>query len=110
MSEWGLAIPVALAALAGLGLGAFHFLGLAWTLRRALPSQAPALWLLGSLVLRGALVGLGFFAVGGGEWSRWLACALGFIVARHLVTRSAFAAPVIPPAEGASAQEADHAA
>jgi F1F0 ATPase subunit 2 len=45
------------------------------------------LWFLGSLLLRTSIVMAGFFMVGDGHWDRMLACLLGFVSARYIVTR-----------------------
>ncbi|MDE1893518.1 MAG: hypothetical protein KGJ96_02395 [Xanthomonadaceae bacterium] len=80
-------IAWALAALAGIALGLFFFGGLWWTVRRGLVARQPALWFLGSLLLRmGVLMG-GLLLVGGGDWRRLLACLLGLVVGRAGVTR-----------------------
>lgn len=89
----------------GLGLGAFFFIGLWWSLRRALQSQHPALWLISSLLLRMAVVLLGFYYVAGGHWQRLMACLVGFMLARVLVTRLA---PAPAPTDMGS-EESTHA-
>ena len=52
-----------------------------------LHSPQPALWFLGSLLLRTAIVLAGFYLVGAGDWRRLLLCLLGLVVGRLLVTR-----------------------
>ena len=80
--------PMALlSALAGLGLGAFFFGGLWWTVRRVMTSPQPGLLMLASMLGRTGLVIAGFYLVSGGEWRGLLFCLAGFIVARILVTR-----------------------
>lgn len=74
-----------LASLAGGLLGLLFFGGLWWTLRRALGSPRPALWIGGSLIVRMAGVAAGFVGVSGGDWRRLLACLLGFLAARWWV-------------------------
>lgn len=94
------------AGLAGLALGAFFFGGLYWTVRRGLVSTRPAQWFLVSLAVRLAVTLYGFYWVAGDHWPRLLACLIGFLIARVVVTwltrrpRSASAAP---------AQEVRHA-
>jgi len=98
-------LALALAGVAGLVLGAIFFGALWWTLRKGLQSPRPGRWLLGSLVLRTALVLAGFYLVGAGHWERMLACLLGFVSARLALTRAA-----ARPAAGsraASTQEAN---
>jgi F1F0 ATPase subunit 2 len=81
------ALPLMLAALAGILLGAIFFGGLWWTVRKGLSSKRPALWFFFSLLLRLAIVMAGFYYVGQGDWRRLAACLAGFIIARLLVTR-----------------------
>ena len=81
------AAMLALAGGAGMLLGAVFFGGLWWTVRRGLSSQRAALWFLGSLLLRTSISLAGFYFVSGGEWDRLLACLLGFVCARLIVTR-----------------------
>lgn len=76
-----------LAAAAGLLLGAIFFGGLWWTVRKGAASPRPVLWFSGSLLVRMGIVLPGFYFVGGGELPRLLACLLGFLIARLLVTR-----------------------
>ena len=71
-----------LAWLAGAGLGAIFFGGLWWTVRKGASSPNPALWFLGSMLLRMGIVVAGFYYVSGGQWKRLAACLLGFIIAR----------------------------
>ncbi|MEO6567844.1 MAG: ATP synthase subunit I [Opitutaceae bacterium] len=78
---------LALAVVAGAALGAIFFGGLWWTVRRGALSSRPALWFLGSALLRMGLALAVFYFVGGGEWQRLVACLTGFLVARLLVTR-----------------------
>jgi F1F0 ATPase subunit 2 len=84
MSE---AAPLLAATLAGSLLGAIFFGGLWWTVARGVSSPRPALWFIGSKLLRMAIVLGGFYLIGGDRWERWLACLLGFILARIVVWR-----------------------
>jgi len=81
-------LRLVLAVAAGFALGVFFFAGLWWTVRRCLTSKRPALWLLSSLLLRTAVLLAGFYWIAGDSWRRLLACALGFVVARLVVTWS----------------------
>ncbi len=76
-----------LAWFGGALLGTGFFGGLWWTVRKTVSSGHPALWVLGSVVLRMSAVLAGFHFVSGGRWERLLACLLGLIVARLLVVR-----------------------
>ena len=80
-------LPLVLAWATGGVLGALFFGGLWWTVRKALASNQPALWLLTSGLLRMGLTLAGFYIAAGGNWQRWLACLLGFFMARQIVTR-----------------------
>ena len=76
-------------AFAGLGggmLGIIFFGGLWWTIRRGVLSSQPALWFLGSLLVRMSIVLVGFYLIGQGRWERLVACLVGFILARFTVT------------------------
>ena len=76
-----------LALATGLLLGAIFFGGLWWTVRKGVSSKHPALWFLGSLLVRMSLVLVGFYFAGRGNWQRLVACLLGFIIARFCVMR-----------------------
>ena len=76
-----------LALVAGLMLGAIFFGGLWWTVRKGVFSKSPALWFLGSMLLRMGIVLAGFYFVGRGDWQRLVTCLLGFIIARFIVMR-----------------------
>jgi F1F0 ATPase subunit 2 len=79
-------LTLAVAWLAGGLLGAIFFGGLWWTVRKGVSSARPALWFLGSLLLRMGIVLAGFYFVSGGQWKRLVACLVGFIIARVVVT------------------------
>jgi F1F0 ATPase subunit 2 len=80
-------VILVLAAFVGGGLGAFFFGGLWWTVSRGLVSPIPAVWFLGSLLVRTGVAGVGFALVAAGHWDRLLACLLGFVIARIIVTK-----------------------
>lgn len=86
MSEIGILV---LSGGAGILLGVFFFGGLWWTVRRALAAKRPAFWFLGSLLLRTGIVLAGIYFVSGGRWDGLLACLVGFVIARFIVTRLA---------------------
>lgn len=81
----GLVVP----ALAGVGLGAFFFGGLWWTVRRGVASGYAGVWFAASSLVRMAVALAGMYLVTGAQWKKLLACVFGFIVARALVTRLA---------------------
>jgi F1F0 ATPase subunit 2 len=78
-----------LALLAGVMIGTVFFGALWWTIRRGILSKRPAVWFFGSLVVRTVIAVFGFYVVSHGEGRRLLACLLGFLLARVLMTRLA---------------------
>jgi F1F0 ATPase subunit 2 len=95
-----------LALAAGLVLGAVFFGALWWTVRQGISSRWTAVWFFGSMVLRMGLVLAGFYFVGRGDWKRLVACLLGFVIARFIVTRLTRTRIETP---ASIAKEADHA-
>ena len=83
MSE---SLTLALSWAAGGILGAIFFGGLWWTVRKGVSSNQPALWFLGSMLLRMGIALAGFYFVSGRDWERMLMCLLGFVIARLTVT------------------------
>lgn len=77
---------LALAWVAGGGLGAIFFGGLWWTVRACVSSKWAPLWFSGSLLLRTSLVLAGFYVVSARQGDRLLLCLLGFAMARFAVT------------------------
>ena len=92
-----LALPLAL--LAGALLGAFFFGGLWWTVQKGVRSERPALWFLGSVLLRTCMILAGFYYVSQGHWSRLVACLLGFVIARVIVVKRLTRAPAEEPTQ-----------
>lgn len=80
-------LMLVVAGVTGLVLGAMFFGGLWWTVLKGVSSPRPALWFLGSTLLRMGLVLAGFYFIGRGHWDRMLVCLLGFVIARFLVLR-----------------------
>ena len=76
-----------LALVTGVVLGAMFFGGLWWTIQKGVSSTRPALWFIGSLLLRTSIALAGFYFIARGHWERLLVCLLGFVVARLVVTR-----------------------
>ena len=81
------AVTLVLAWAAGGTLGAIFFGGLWWTVRKGTASKRPALWFIGSLLLRTSVVLVGFYFVSNGDWQRLLPCLFGFVMAQLVVTR-----------------------
>ncbi|MFH1136915.1 MAG: ATP synthase subunit I [Pseudomonadota bacterium] len=80
-------LTLVLASVAGVFLGALFFGGLWWTVQKGVSSKRPTLLFLGSLLLRTGIALTGFYFIAGGHWERLLACLLGFVIARLIVTR-----------------------
>ena len=99
-------LRLAPAMVTGVLLCVMFFGGLWWTIRKSVSFKQPALWFLGSLLLRMSIALAGFYFVSGGHWERLLVCLLGFVLARLIVTRLTG-----PPVEhpNALAKEASHA-
>ena len=79
-------LALILALLAGTLLGMVFFGGLWWTIQRGISSKQPAVLFFFSLLLRTGIALAGFYFVGRGDWRRVLACLVGFLLARILVT------------------------
>lgn len=79
---WGV---IALAT--GFLLGLFYFSGLWLTVRRVPMTKRPASLLLGSFLIRTAVVVLGFYLAMNGSWERAAFCMVGFLFARSLMIR-----------------------
>ena len=79
-------LTLVVAGLLGGMVGTAFFCGLWWTIRKGVASAQPAVWFLGSLLLRMSIVLTGFYFVGHGRWERLVACLLGFLTARFAVT------------------------
>ena len=77
-----------LALLGGTLLGIFFFGGLWWTIRLGVRTSAPALWFLGSLLLRTTVVVGGIYVIAHKDWRQLIGCLLGFLLARACVIRS----------------------
>lgn len=92
-------LALALALFAGALLGTFFFGGLWWTVQKGVTSERPALWFLGSLLLRTCLILAGFYWVLQGHWSRLLACLLGFLIARVIVVKRLTREPAEEPTQ-----------
>jgi F1F0 ATPase subunit 2 len=81
------ALGLMLALVTGISLGAIFFGGLWWTVQKGVSSKQPALWFLGSLLLRTCLTLAGFYFVARGNWVRLPVSFVGFVAARLIVTR-----------------------
>jgi F1F0 ATPase subunit 2 len=93
------ALVLAPAFFAGALLGVVFFGGLWWTVQKGVTSGTPAIWFLGSLLLRTGLILVGFYLAAQGHWSRLAACLLGFLIARFIVVHRLTRAPAEGPAQ-----------
>jgi F1F0 ATPase subunit 2 len=99
-------LTLVLSGAAGLLLGAVFFGGLWWTVNRGVTSPRPAVWFLGSFLVRMGITLGGFYVVSDGHWQRLLLCLVGFLIARITVTWMTWS----PRGEHAHpAKEASHA-
>ncbi|SOD41407.1 ATP synthase subunit I [Nitrosovibrio sp. Nv4] len=79
-----------LGLVAGFLLGVIFFGGLWCTVRNAVAARRPALWFIGSMMLRISIVTWGFYLLLdllGSSWKILLAGLLGFFIARLAATR-----------------------
>lgn len=72
---------------AGLVLGAFYFIALWRTVRKVPDTPSPLRLMLGSFVVRTAVVLPGFYFVMNGHWERLVIALIGFILMRMILTR-----------------------
>ena len=82
--DW-LALLGALAG--GAGLGLLFFGGLYWTTEHLIHCKRPAAVLMTSLLMRGAIVAVGFYWLMEGAPARALAALVGFIIARSVLVK-----------------------
>ena len=72
---------------AGLALGAFYFIALWRTVRQLPIAKSPARLMLGSFIIRMAVLMAGLYLVmGTGHWERLASAMLGFIIIRKILT------------------------
>jgi F1F0 ATPase subunit 2 len=69
----------------GLFIGGLFFGGLWWTVQKSLTNKRPEVLFLSSLVLRTALVLVGFYFIAKNNWKLFLVSFLGFLISRFLV-------------------------
>lgn len=79
------AVSMIVALVTGIVLGVFFFGGLWFTVKKAVVSKIPALWIFLSFILRISITLLGFYIIGVKNWQHLLLCLLGFIAARFAV-------------------------
>ena len=75
------------AFVAGLALGAFYFIALWRTVQQLPIAKSPARLMIGSFILRMAVLVAGFYLImGTGHWERLTSAMLGFIIIRKILT------------------------
>ncbi len=80
-------VEIIAAALAGIALGCFYFMGLWWTVKKLPSARRPALFNTVSFLLRLAVVLSGFYLILAGGWQVLAVSMLGFIAVRILLVR-----------------------
>ena len=79
---------MSLSLLTGVAIGSIFFGGLWLTVKKGISSKTPALWFLGSFILRmGTAIGGFYLILQGGNWLSGLFCLAGFIATRYIVVR-----------------------
>ena len=75
---------------AGLGvlLGLAYFGSLRWVVGRLMAARRPAVWMLGSAVVRIAVMLAALLVIGQGRWERMVAVLAGFLVGRSIAIRT----------------------
>jgi F1F0 ATPase subunit 2 len=80
-------LAILLVFVSGIGIGAFYFLGLWWTVRKLSTARFPALWTIASFLVRSGIALAGFYMVMEGRWENLLMCLVGFILTRTWLVR-----------------------
>lgn len=81
----------------GIGLGAFFFGGLWYTVGVIVRSARPARWLVLGLSLRVGVTVAGFYLIALGDWRRLPLCLVGFLLARVAASYLARSPTTGPP-------------
>jgi len=81
------AFGLILALAAGIGIGAFYFGGLLWTIQKLSEWRRPGLWVTASYFIRTAIAVFAFYLIMGGHWQRLMMSLLGFVVIRVVLVR-----------------------
>lgn len=91
---------------AGLVMGAVYFIALWQTVRRLSGAASPVRLMLGSLILRLAVLTVGFYFVMGGHWERLALALAGFIVMRKILTYRLGPRKTARPVQSTASQQA----
>lgn len=84
MDDWA---ELLRAVLSGVALGVVYFAGLWLSVRRAAQLERPALFMVGSFMLRTMIVLIGFYLIMDGRWQQLLAALAGFALVRVVLVR-----------------------
>ena len=76
------------AFLMGIIFGLLFFYALWLTTQKIVNSAQPACWFISSWLIRMPVVFFGFYWVANGNWQLLIACLLGFIVGRWIISRA----------------------
>jgi F1F0 ATPase subunit 2 len=76
-----------LALLAGLGIGAFFFGGLWWTVTKSISAQKPKFLLLFSFIVRIGISLPAIYFAAANNFARLIICLTGFFMARLIMVR-----------------------
>lgn len=87
-------VPLVLALIAGVLVGAAYFRALWWTVKKGMHARRPAALFIGSFVARTSCVLLVFYFVGRVHPERLAICLLGFILGRLVIVHVAKGSPV----------------
>lgn len=71
----------------GLIIGTLFFCGLWWTVKKAMNSKNPAIWFIGSIIMRFGVTLMGFYFVSNHHWERMVICLAGFFISRVIIIR-----------------------
>lgn len=83
----GLTGELAVVTLLGVLLGVGFFGSLRWVVGRLVSARWPALWMLGSMVVRIGLAMGAFVLLSQGRWDRMIAALAGFLAGRWIAIR-----------------------
>jgi F1F0 ATPase subunit 2 len=78
---------VVMAAGLGVLLGLAFFGSLRWVVGRLLAARQPAVWMVGSAVVRITVMVAALLVIGQGRWERMVAVLAGFLVGRSIALR-----------------------
>ena len=78
---------VVIAAGLGVLLGLAFFGSLRWVVGRLITARRPAVWMVGSAVVRIAVMVAALLVIGQGRWERMVAVLAGFLVGRSVAIR-----------------------